>query len=102
MADKIAGILQKRGEINCTACNYCYECPRGIAIPAIFLMYNEYKADGDARAFLQKYGALKQREQAGKCIHCNLCNANCPQLLEIPALLDKVAAEAAVLRKGGM
>ncbi|WP_424244221.1 hypothetical protein Dip510_001421 [Elusimicrobium posterum] len=99
-AQKVADILHSHGEINCTTCNYCYECPRGIAIPAIFLMYNEYKASGDTEAFIKKYDALNDRYKADKCIHCNLCNANCPQLLDIPTLLDGVRDTVANLKKG--
>lgn len=90
IAEKIAGILQKQGEINCTTCNYCHDCPRAIAIPAIFSLYNDYKATGQTETFIKKYDSLKNREKADKCIKCGLCNANCPQLLDIPPLLEKV------------
>ena len=90
VANKISDILQQQGEINCTRCNYCYDCPRGVAIPKIFSLYNDYKATSDANAFISKYDALKDREKAHRCIKCGLCNSQCPQLLDIPNLLDKV------------
>ncbi|MCL1972147.1 MAG: aldo/keto reductase [Endomicrobia bacterium] len=87
---KVSAILQKKGEINCTTCNYCIDCPRGIQIAIIFDAYNSYRATGNAEAFLKRYDSLKDREKADRCIKCNLCNENCPQLLDIPPLLAMV------------
>lgn len=94
LADKLAKIIQSQGEINCTACKYCLEvCPRGINIPAIFALYNQYKVTGNKMLFKIYYESLAEEEKADKCIKCNLCNKNCPQSLEIPELLAKADAE---------
>ena len=94
LADKVAKIIQSQGEINCTACKYCLEvCPRGINIPAIFALYNQYKVTGNKMLFKIYYESLAEEEKADKCIKCNLCNKNCPQSLEIPGLLAKADAE---------
>ena len=94
VADEIAKIIQSQGEINCTACKYCMEvCPRGINIPAIFSLYNQYKVSGVGMMFKIYYETLAENEQAHNCIKCNLCNKNCPQALEIPQLLAKVDEE---------
>lgn len=94
VADQIAKIIQSQGEINCTACKYCMEvCPRGINIPAIFSLYNQYKVSGVAMMFKIYYETLAENEQAHNCIKCNLCNKNCPQALDIPTLLAKVDEE---------
>lgn len=91
-ADEIAKIIQSQGEINCTACKYCMEvCPRGINIPAIFALYNQYKVTNNKMLFSIYYESLAENEKADKCIKCNLCNTNCPQSLKIPELLAKVA-----------
>lgn len=90
-AHEIAQIIQSLGAINCTACKYCMEeCPRGVNIPAIFGLYNLYKANaqsGAAYMFVTNYNALNESERADKCIQCGLCNKNCPQNLDIPKLL---------------
>ena len=94
VADEIAKIIQSQGEINCTACKYCMEvCPRGINIPAIFSLYNQYKVSGVGMMFKIYYETLAENEQAHNCIKCNLCNRNCPQNLEIPKLLAKIDEE---------
>ena len=94
LADEIAKIIQSQGEINCTACKYCTEvCPRGINIPAIFALYNQYKVTNNKMLFKIYYETLAENEKADKCIKCNLCNKNCPQALDIPNLLAKVSDE---------
>ncbi len=93
-ADEIARIIQSQGEINCTACKYCMEvCPKGINIPAIFSLYNQYKVTNNKMLFKIYYESLAESEQAHNCIKCNLCNKNCPQNLEIPKLLAKIEEE---------
>ena len=103
-AHEIAQIIQSQGAINCTACKYCMEvCPRGINIPAIFGLYNLYKASAQPNAefmFVTNYDALKEEERADKCIHCGLCNKNCPQGLDIPKLLADVLAKVKEVEQG--
>ena len=94
VADEIAKIIQSQGEINCTACKYCMEvCPKGINIPAIFSLYNQYKVVQNKMMFTIYYDTLADEEKAENCIKCGLCNKNCPQSLNIPELLEKVAKE---------
>lgn len=94
LADEVAKIIQSQGEINCTACKYCLEvCPRGINIPALFALYNQYKVTDNKMLFKIYYESLADSEKADKCIKCNLCNKNCPQSLDIPNLLAKINDE---------
>ena len=93
-ADEISKIIQSQGEINCTACKYCMEvCPRKINIPAAFALYNQYKETNNKMLFKIYYDTLAESERPEKCIKCGLCNKNCPQNLQIPELLAKVADE---------
>ncbi len=94
VADEISKIIQSQGEINCTACKYCMEvCPRGINIPAAFALYNQYKISKSKMSFTMYYDTLSEAEQPDACIKCGLCSKNCPQNLDIPALLTKIADE---------
>ena len=93
-ADEMAKIIQSQGEINCTACKYCMEvCPKGINIPAIFSLYNQYKVTNSAFHLKIYYETLSDSEKANNCIKCGLCNKNCPQNLPIPDLLAQVQKE---------
>ena len=101
LALEIAKIIQSQGEINCTACKYCTEvCPRGINIPAIFSLYNQYKVSKNKMMFTIYYETLADEEKADKCIKCNLCNKNCPQNLSIPELLAKIEKEYEEIKAG--
>lgn len=100
LANEMSKIIQSQGEINCTACKYCTEvCPRGINIPAIFQLHNQYKVTKNKMLYGVYYNSLADSEQADKCIKCNLCNKNCPQSLEIPQLLAKIDKEVKALEK---
>lgn len=70
-------------------------CPRGINIPAIFGLYNVYKASEQASKkfmFAYKYKALDESTRVDKFIDCKLCTKNCPNKIlvkaneEIPAV----------------
>lgn len=94
IAVEVAKIIQSQGEIRCTGCKYCLEvCPKGINIPAIFTLYNQYKLGQKAYRFQRYYDSLAESERPDKCIKCGLCAKNCPQHLEIPELLAKVKDE---------
>lgn len=98
-ASQIAKVTQSQGEINCTACKYCLEgCPKEINIPAIFSIYNNYKATGSPWS-LSYYNSLDDSEKADKCIKCGVCVKHCPQSLPIPDLLEKVLAEVKAMEK---
>ena len=94
VADEMAKIIQSQGEINCTACKYCLEvCPKNINIPAAFALYNQYKVVNNKMMFTIYYDTLDDSERPEECIKCGLCSRNCPQNLEIPDLLVKIADE---------
>lgn len=57
-------------------------CPRSINIPAIFGLYNVYKASEQASKkfmFAYKYKALDESTRVDKCIDCNLCTKKLPE-----------------------
>lgn len=80
------------GAITCTGCKYCIECPVGIEIPKIFMMYNQHKNGTKFRdwQFTMAYEQIPEDHRADKCINCGLCKTKCPQKLDIPNLLKEV------------
>lgn len=75
--------------IPCTACHYCDACPREIAIPEIFDIYNKLQVDGNSAHAKKEYAALGFR-RADACVRCGTCEAQCPQQIEIISQLAKL------------
>jgi hypothetical protein len=91
--------------VNCTDCKYCMPCPWGIDIPGTFQHYNRAITDGTyAQSTTQKnYAKLKKAylvsydravatvRQADHCITCGECLSHCPQSINIPKQLKRIA-----------
>lgn len=91
-----ADIIRNDIAVPCTGCAYCVEkCPKNIAIPEYFTMYNKVKRFQGVGIHWEKQRYAKKAEERGKasdCIECGLCEAQCPQHLEIRKCLKDVAA----------
>ena len=93
MTEKEMAILQKAVSVikgatavDCTACGYCLKhCPKSIAIPQYFKLYNEYKRNpNDDWKIIPVYDSLTLKNgAASECISCRRCENNCPQKLPI-------------------
>lgn len=83
--------------IPCTACRYCVDdCPKKIAIPDYFAVYNNLKRFGGPQGMVARtyYGNLAQTHgKASDCIRCGKCEKLCPQHLPIREHLKAVAGE---------
>ena len=91
--------------INCTDCKYCMPCPWGIDIPGTFQHYNRAITDGTyaqnttqknyaklKKAYLVSYDrAVATVRQADHCITCGECLSHCPQSINIPKQLKRIA-----------
>ena len=98
LTGKVADIINAQIAVPCTGCSYCTEgCPRKIAIPQYFSLYNE-----DMREELEEKGWTANFAQyetlAGKfgrakdCEECGQCESVCPQHLPIIEKLKEVSA----------
>ena len=96
--DEAAQSFKKLIKVNCTQCGYCLPCPQGVDIPACFSFYNQYHMHDDKAATRELYIArLIESEDtpssASLCQNCGICLSGCPQGIDIPAELKKVARD---------
>ena len=79
--------------IPCTACRYCTDgCPKGIAIPDYFTLFNQQKQFGFAMGLDLTFKNLTASHgKPSDCIRCKKCEKHCPQHLRITKHLQDVA-----------
>ncbi len=98
LIEQAAQIYRKIMKIGCTGCGYCQPCPTGVLIPRCFEIYNNMHmfnaTDAPLRYVVLNCGALTgEPGYASQCIECGECLEKCPQQIDIPTELAKVASE---------
>lgn len=91
---KAADIIRYGIEIPCTACRYCVsenKCPKNIAIPDYFALYNDKKKIKSGGSAADYNNLSLTHGKASECIGCGQCEKHCPQHLPIREYLKDVA-----------
>lgn len=92
---QVTNIINEKIAVPCTACEYCtHGCPKNIAIPQYFAIYNSIMRTTGGFSSQQVYYnniAMNNHGKAGECIKCGKCEKACPQHLTIRKYLEEVA-----------
>lgn len=83
----VGGMLEN---VPCTACRYCHDCPRKLDIPTLIDLYNTGRFE--PFEVIPQLAALPEEQQPQACIACGVCKKACPQGIDIPDVLEKLAA----------
>ena len=92
---RAAEIINQKIAVPCTGCSYCTEgCPKHIAIPQYFSLFNEdmrenLKQKGWTVNFTNYENLAKTHGKASDCIGCHQCERVCPQHLPIIYLMKQ-------------
>jgi hypothetical protein len=77
-----AGMMD--GLLPCTACRYCTShCPKGLDIPKLIGLYNDWKFTGGGFVPAMVIGTLPEDKRPSACIGCRSCEKLCPQQIKI-------------------
>ena len=80
------------GTIPCTACRYCCaDCPIALDIPTLMGLANELDVGGPIINTLMRYSGLGDGKRADDCIACGQCRKACPQKINVPAQMQRLA-----------
>ena len=102
-ADEMEGLMAVADEmlnvrsVPCTACHYCVShCPMELDIPRLIALFNEHNitVDGGGFDFIapMAVGALPADKKPSACLHCQSCEAVCPQNIGISGIMEEFAA----------
>ena len=93
--EQVTKIINEKTAIPCTACEYCtHGCPKNIAIPKYFALYNSImRTTGSFSSQAVYYNniSLAAGSKASECVGCGQCEKACPQHLPIREYLKAVA-----------
>ncbi len=89
-----------KGQKMCTGCNYCKECPEGLATPWLMQFYQQHDVF-DLPAVKDRIAtmATMDRYNPDRCVECGQCEEKCPQQLPIIERIRRVRELASEYRK---
>ncbi len=86
-------------QVGCTGCGYCMPCPANVLISTCFDFFNKLHLFGNGKVAKSLYDTFLHENQyrksgfASQCVECGQCIEKCPQGIEIPEVLKRVASE---------
>ncbi len=85
--------------VPCTGCRYCMDCPAGVDIPGMFSLFNEYAMNKNRGRYARALKDADESTRPHNCVGCGACAEVCPQKIDIPAKMAKLAELEAKLVK---
>ncbi|WP_088226026.1 aldo/keto reductase [Desulfosporosinus sp. FKB] len=93
--NQVTEVINENTAIPCTICRYCEKgCPKKIAIPDYFALYNSTKratTNNFSSQFVYYLNLAANHGRASDCIGCKECEKACPQHLKITEHLKDVS-----------
>lgn len=99
LIEKVARTYRDIMKVECTGCGYCQPCPVDVLIPICFEIYNNMHmfdiASKASFSYVARTGGILTDKPgyASQCVQCGECLEKCPQNVDIPSYLEKVAEE---------
>ena len=94
----IADRMLSQKTLPCTGCRYCTEyCPQQLDIPYLIKLYNEHNFSGGGFLAPMALSKLEKDQWPSACLHCQSCEAVCPQQI---AISDAMADFAEKISQG--
>ncbi len=89
--ERVRRRYEERTAIPCTSCRYCMPCPNHVDIPRNFSLYNDSVVHEDLAGSQRSYrDFMDEKNRAGECIQCRICEDKCPQRILISEWMPKV------------
>ncbi len=99
LVERVGRAYREIMKVPCTGCRYCVPCPSDVDIPGCFEVYNKLHMFGNVPEAKFMYAARMSglitglAGYASQCVPCGECLEKCPQHIEIPDHLERVAEE---------
>jgi len=100
LVDRVRDTYKNLMQVGCTGCGYCLPCPAGVLIPSCFNFFNVLHMFGNEAETKRLYTVMAggmisggKPGLASQCVACGQCLEKCPQAIQIPDVLERVAAE---------